>query len=246
MIYFSPINKTYMSSKLDDISLSMGFTTKVIGDGRVIDNVLSYLRINQVIFKSLIVAEQIHSANVASFDSPMHREVELLPETDGIVTTEKGIAIAVRTADCIPIIYCDLKAGVIAASHNGWRGSLKNISSRVIDIMVERGASKENIVVAIGPGIGACCYDVQDERYYSFLEEFDNDFGAFSIRGGKRHLNLLKLNYEILKRIGIKTDNIDFFPFCTMCNKDLFFSYRRDYKKHPDRFGEMFSFIVRN
>lgn len=246
MIYLNSLNKTFVSNKLDDISLSSGFTTRGAGDGRNIETVLSNLRINQIIFKKLVVAEQIHSSNVEYFESHDNQIVEVIPETDGVVTSEKGVVIAVRTADCVPILYADINTGLIAVSHNGWRGTLKKISAKIIDTMIGHGAKLENIIVAIGPGIGMCCYDVDEERYYTFMEEFESDLGAFSMRGGRRHLSLTKMNYEILKMKGIKKKNIDFFPFCTSCDKDKFYSYRRDHKKHLEKFGEMVSYIVRN
>jgi YfiH family protein len=246
MIYHSSFNNTFLSSLLDNASLTSGFTTREAGDGRNIDTVISNLRINQVIFKKLVVAEQIHSANVERYESHDNQIVEVVPETDGIVTAEKGVLVMVRTADCIPILYADIGTGIIAVSHNGWRGTLKRISAKIIDTMTEQGAKREQIIAAIGPGIGLCCYDIDEERYYTFMEEFESDLGAFSIRGGRRHLNLSKMNFEILKMSGVKAEHIDFFPFCTSCNKNTFFSYRRNHKKHPEQFGEMFSYIVRN
>lgn len=246
MIYLNALSNTFSSTKLEDVSLSAGFSTRELGDGRNSEIILSGLRINQIIFKKLIVAEQIHSTNIAYYESHDNQIIEVISETDGVITSEKGVVIAVRTADCIPVLYADIETGMIGVSHNGWRGTLKRISTRMIEKMTEKGAKKDNIVVVIGPGIGSCCYDVDDERYYSFMEEFEEDMGAFSMRGGRRHLNLTKMNYEIVKSSGIKAENIDFFPFCTVCNKQRFYSYRRDHKKHPEKFGEMFSYIVRN
>ena len=112
--------------------------------------------------------------------------------------------------------------------------------------MEKIGAQKKDIVAVLGPGINSCCYDVSEERYYDFMAEFEDDFGAFPVRMGKRHMNLLKLNFELLIKFGLNKKNIDFFPFCTMCNKGHFFSYRRDYHKQREKFGEMFSYIGLN
>ena len=151
MIYFNSLNKTFVSNKLDDVSLSSGFTTKDAGDGRNIETVLSNLRINQIIFKKLVVSEQIHSANVEYYESHDNQIVEIIPETDGVITSEKGVGIAVRTADCIPILYADRSAGIIAVSHNGWRGTLKKISAKIVGKMAEHGAKREQIIAVIGP-----------------------------------------------------------------------------------------------
>lgn len=246
MIYYNALNKTYASSFIDDPRLSSGFATREAGDGRNIETALSFLRISQVIFRKLVVAGQIHSANVALYESSDHKLVDSIEDTDGIVTREKEVALAVRTADCVPLLYSDTEAGVIGVSHNGWRGTLKNISKNMLDTMERAGARRDRIKVALGPGIGACCYDVDEDRYFQFMEEYETDFGAFSLRGGKKHLNLTKLNWEILKRDGVKPENIDFFPFCTSCNRNRFYSFRRDYKMHRDKFGEMLSYIVLN
>jgi len=245
MIYFNSLSNTYSSTKLESPSLSVGFTTRDVGDGRDIETILSFLRINQVIFKTLVVAQQIHSSNIAFYEGG-NGSVVFLPDTDGIVTLEKGTVIAVRTADCIPVLYCDQESGLIGVSHNGWRGTLKRISVHIIEKMVEKGAKKENITTVLGPGIGGCCYEIDENLYFEFMGEFEDEMGAFSMHGGKRHLNLAKMNFEILKKEGINPKNMDFFPFCTMCNKEKFFSFRRDHKKHPEKFGEMFSYIVRN
>lgn len=246
MIYLNILNNTFTSSLFDGQSNESGFTTRMAGDGRHIDTVLSLLRLNQIIFKKLVLAEQIHSANSTIFRNTNSLPVERIAETDALVTREKGVVLAVRTADCIPVIYIDREAGVAAVSHNGWRGTLKGISKHVIRQMCDEGASLGRIRVAIGPGIGACCYDIDEDRYYQFMEEFEDDFHAFSMRAGRRYMNLLKLNFEILKRAGVGGRNIDFFPFCTSCDKNRFYSYRRDFRKNRDKFGEMFSYIVLN
>jgi YfiH family protein len=147
------------------------------------------------------------------------------------------------TADCCPIIFAEKKEGIIGISHHGWRGSVKKFAVKIIDRMIDEGARKENINIAIGPAIGECCYDVDNDRYYEFREEFDGFTNKiFHHRGGRWHLNLAMLNYLLLLEVGIKKENIDFFPFCTKCDKDRFFSFRRDRKTIH---SEMFSFITR-
>lgn len=246
MIYYDPLTKTYVSTLLETARLTHGFTTRESGDGRNIENILSHLRINQVIFKKIITAEQIHSANVEIYSSGVGGQYEVLSETDAIVTDEENMVLIVRTADCLPILYADPEHGIIGISHNGWRGTLKRISERVIEAMESKGASRENIVVVMGPGINSCCYDIPEERYFDFMAELGEEYGAFPMRGGKRRLNLVKLNHSLLVRAGLKQEHIDFFPFCTSCYRERFFSYRRDYHQHRDKFGEMFSYIVLN
>ena len=236
----------FFSTLINGGSVFSGYTERSVGDGRHADVILSYLRINQVIFKKLVLLEQIHSSNIVFFKNENMSEIERLPEVDGVVSSDRQIVFAIRTADCIPILYKDAATGLIGISHNGWRGTFKKISQHILDEMVKRGSDMSQIRVAIGPGIGSCCYDIEEDRHIEFLEEFGEDFHSFPMRGGRRYLNLLKLNVALLIRAGLPLSNIDFFPFCTSCHKEKFFSFRRDYKKHHDQFGEMFSFIINN
>jgi len=114
---------------------------------------------------------------------------------------------------------------------------------KMVEEMVANGGSRQSIVAAIGPGINQCCYDIDDDRYYQFLEELDGySDKVFLVHHGNKYLNLSMLNYLQLIKAGISKKNIDYFPFCTKCDKKRFFSYRRDKKAE---FGEMFSFIMR-
>lgn len=244
MMYYDELTRTYVSTLLETARLSHGFSTRESGDGRNVENLISFLRINHVIFKKIVLAEQIHSANVQVYAAGNNMEQETLSETDAIVTAQDKTVLVVRTADCIPVLYADRQRGIIGISHNGWRGTMKHISGRVLAAMEARGARREDIVAVLGPGINACCYDIPEERYFDFMGELGKDYGAFPVRGGKRRLNLFKLNYGLLLEAGIKPEHIDFFPFCTSCNRAKFFSYRRDYHKHREKFGEMFSYIV--
>ncbi len=246
MITYNLLTKSYTSSYVADITFSHGFVSRDSGDGRSLEMMFSYLNINQVIFKKIVKCEQIHSANIAFYESQTSKVVEIVPDCDGVFTKEKGVVLTLKTADCIPILYADIKNNMIGVTHNGWRGTLKQISRNMIEKMVEHGAKRNQIVVILGPGINSCCYDIKEERYYQFLEELESDYDAFLIRKGKRFLNLYKLNVELLRLAGIENNKIDFFPFCTVCQKDRFFSFRRDYKNHPEKFGEMLSYIVQN
>ena len=245
MIVYDKLHNAFESDLFNEVIVSSGFTTRETGDGRSVEIIQSYLRINQILFKELVIPQQIHSANIAVY-AETHQDIVYIPDTDGVVTKEKGVALIIRSADCLPILYTDTDAGVIAASHNGWRGTLKNIGLNIIQAMIKIGANIDNIKVSVGPGIGACCYDISEELYYEFMGVNEDEMGAFQRHAGKRFLNLLKMNYALLLKYGIQPQHIDFFPFCTQCDRERFFSYRRDHKKHPDQFGEMFSYIVRN
>ena len=200
--------------------------------------------------KQIIVNKNVYVTNVQFFMQKHAGIISLngiekinkIEETDGLITKDSGVILTVITGDCCPLIFVDKKLGIIGIAHLGWRGSMKRMAQKMIDQMVSAGADVNFIKVALGPSIGECCYDVDDDRYYEFVEEFDGySEKIFHRRHGKLHLNLTLLNYLLLLEKGIKKENIDYFPFCTKCDKNRFFSFRRDKKQD---YGEMLSFIM--
>lgn len=244
MIKYDDVLRTFYSTNINDQHYFSGFSTKALGDARSTFNIQNFFLQNNIGYKTLVTLEQIHSSNVAVFDKESSEHVIKIEETDGVITKVQQIIIAVQTGDCIPIIFVHKKSGIMGISHQGWRGSLKRLQQKMVEKMAELGADKSSVLVAIGPSINDCCYHIEEDRYYTFLEEFDGySDKIFYLRGGKRYLNLPLLNFLLLKDVGIKSENIDFFPFCTSCDKDRFFSYRRDKGKE---YGEMVSFILKN
>ena len=121
----------------------------------------------------MVIPEQIHSVNIEVFESKSKENLEKISETDGVITKEKGVVLTVVTADCSPLVFGDKTNGIVGISHQGWRGSVKRMAQKMLDRMIKIGASIETIKVAIGPSIGECCYDVDEDRYYEFREEVD-------------------------------------------------------------------------
>lgn len=244
MIIFEDKLQAYISTIINDDDITSGFGTNKLGDGRWTPTIVAEtLRIGKPNCK-IVRLGQIHSINIAYLDKISDEHILKIEETDGLISSLPNILLTSLTADCLPLILADKKNGLVGISHQGWRGSLKNMAGKMIGKMVEYGANKQMIKVAIGPSIGQCCYDVDDDRYYSYLEELDEYADqVFIYRHGKQHLNLLKLNYLQLISSGLKHENIDYFPFCTVCNKQKFFSYRRDRKKNT---GDMLNFVIRH
>jgi len=244
MIIYDSSLQIFYSDKINGRKYFSGFGIRQLGDARHIFNLVNYFSSINLGAKKIVVPEQIHSTNISFLDSPTQERFIKVEETDGVITKNKELILTIKTGDCIPIIFCDKKAGLIGISHQGWRGSLKKMVQKMVARMIEHGGQKESVIVAIGPAIGDCCYDIDDDRYYSFLEEFENYGGQiFHLRSGKRHLSLTQLNYLLLIEAGIKKENIDFFPFCTSCDQKRFFSFRRNKKED---YGEMLSFITIN
>lgn len=147
---------------------------------------------------------------------------------DGLVSKTKDLLLSVRTADCVPILLFDPKKQVCAAIHAGWRGTVGNIVAAGVQEMTSRGCEPGEILAAIGPCIGACCYQVGGEVYQAFsrLGDFSSCFTP-DAEAGKYLLDLTSANRLLLLRTGLTEDHIDEARVCTQCHGEYFFSHRR-------------------
>ncbi|BAS27695.1 multicopper polyphenol oxidase [Limnochorda pilosa] len=147
-----------------------------------------------------------------------------LPATDGLVTREPGVVLGVLVADCIPLLLADPEAGVVAAAHAGWRGTLDGIAERAVEVMVEAGARPSRILAAMGPSIGLCCYRVSED----LAERFVNAFGDSVVRPAPEgpHLDLRLANRSRLLAAGVPEANLSWQPACTACENHRLFSHR--------------------
>lgn len=175
--------------------------------------------------------KQIHSAK-SFVASEIHGCVG---EGDALITAQPGQMIAVRTADCLPILMAAPRERVVAAVHAGWRGTAQNIAGRTAERLGSGlGVVLDELEVAMGPGIGPCCYEVGPE----VLEEF-RDLMPETPRGGKGTLDLAEANRRQLVAAGVPASGIHLGAPCTSCAIEEFFSYRR----RPEERGRMVSAI---
>jgi YfiH family protein len=140
---------------------------------------------------------------------------------DALVTDEKGLTLAIGAADCYPLLFHDPKNNVIGAAHAGWKGTLARIAKNTIEEMEKLGAERNEIRVAIGPGISGKNYEVSDEVIQKFAAE-----GFPSSCWDGRHLDLLEANKFVLRESGMAEEHVWALGRCT--TEDDFFSYRRD------------------
>jgi polyphenol oxidase len=196
---------------------------------------------------SLIPLKQIHSDLVHSFflatSEPSHG--------DASITKATNLLLAVQTADCVPILLVDPKKHAVVAIHAGWRGTLARIAQKAVGRMQQEVGSKpSDLLAAIGPSIGQCCYEVGVELVAKFTAQFADAAEYFDEpRTGDEpnpiqwlnmkppghqpppknvHLDLRKANASQLKSAGIRSANIHVSDLCTACNTNLLFSYRRE------------------
>lgn len=190
--------------------------------------------------KRMTAAKQTHSTDIVVVtDENAGSGVSRLSETfeaDGLVTNLCNTPVGIFYADCVPILLVDNSAGVVAAVHSGWRGTVGNIAENAIKVMCEKfGALPENIIAAIGPSIGPCCFETGAE----VATEFDEDL-CKSLPDGKFKVDLWEANRRILLGCGVLPENIDVFGLCTICRNDILYSYRT----HKDKTGRMGAFIM--
>lgn len=166
----------------------------------------------------IITPTQTHSDHIEIVD-----ERTDYPDTDGLILTEQNTLIYLRFADCTPLIFYDPIHKIGAISHAGWRGTAAKIGVKTVKkMMAEFGTKPSDVVAVIGPAIGRCCYEVSEEvkeKLLATVSEQDN----LSLN---RNVDLKRTNARQLEEIGIV--KIDICPYCTSCNNDLFYSYRKE------------------
>jgi len=183
----------------------------------------------------IIKLRQVHSGTVLDIDDTSAAGDPV--EGDAAVTAIPGIMLGVLTADCVPILIADAEGRAVAAVHAGWRGTAAHIAETAVRRLIEKfRLDPAKLIAAIGPHIGACCYEIGEEVAIEIPER-----GAILRRSewSKPHLDLGAANRGQLLRAGIPEEQIEASSLCTKCREDLFHSYRRDGK----RMGHMLSVI---
>jgi hypothetical protein len=174
----------------------------------------------------LLRPRQVHGRAIATAAAC---RAEPPPDADGVVSTEPGVAVGVVTADCVPVLVASEGGRAVAAIHAGWRGLAAGVVAHGIDAL-RRSAGRARLVAAIGPHIGACCYEVDAP----VLDALTRTFGAIDdalrpARPGHALLDLGALVAIALARSGLARDDIGALPdACTRCDPLRFHSYRRD------------------
>jgi polyphenol oxidase len=179
----------------------------------------------------LVTVTQVHGTDLLVLDSPNPDYGHFLRlECDGIVTSQPGVMIGVCVADCVPLLLLDPVRRVAAALHAGWKGTAGGIAGKGVEALVDIfGSRPGDILAAVGPGIGPCCYEV-DAPVMEAFEKGGAGWELFARESGpgKWGLDLAAANQRQLLAAGIAENNIETTPLCVSCEHDLFFSYRRD------------------
>ena len=179
--------------------------------------------------KNLVLSHQTHTDTVLQVGQE-HKGAGLfrpeLPECDALITNEPGVALAIFTADCTPILLHDPVTGAVGAAHAGWRGTASSIAGKTVQAMTRAfGSDPKNIRAAIGPNIGACCFQTDRDVPDAMVEAFGEEAQPFIRRDGdKYYVNLKAINALVLRRAGVRQVAIS--SECTVCQSHRFWSHR--------------------
>lgn len=174
----------------------------------------------------IVFPKQTHSKNIGIVENDQN----IFPNTDALITNIPGICIAIRTADCVPVLLFDSVQKVVAAIHSGWKGTIQKISQKTIELMQQEFESNpQDIIAGIGPSIGPEVYEVGPEVTNQFTKQFPKNNILVPIQDSdKSLLNLWEANKQILLDAGVPEKNIEMAELCTYSNPELFYSARRD------------------
>lgn len=190
--------------------------------------------------------EQTHGADIAVIREPdrgrgQKDRASAFQSTDGLLTDVPGVLLTSFYADCVPLYFYDPVQQVVGLAHAGWKGTVAQIAEAMVNKMeAVYGSRPHNIVAAIGPSIGDCCYEV-DEYVMEHVRRLEGElkqqvetaenvelYSVSELELGKYMLNLKEMNRRIMIKAGILPTHIECTTWCTSCNPDLFFSYRKE------------------
>lgn len=179
--------------------------------------------------EQLAIPGQVHSATVHRVET-----AGPVPECDGLVTGVRGVFLSVTVADCLPLLMAAPAAGVVAAVHAGWRGTVAGIATRAVALLTrDYGIRPDDLLAYLGPSARACCYEIGGDIAGLFATV------ALRTEGERHFLDLEVANRLQLLEAGVKAENIESSPDCTISRPDLYHSYRRD----GNRSGRMMAVI---
>jgi purine-nucleoside/S-methyl-5'-thioadenosine phosphorylase / adenosine deaminase len=186
----------------------------------------------------IVSLNQVHGRDVVHVDrnvapqtlDDMHDE---RPKADAVVSHAPDVAVVVRAADCVPLLIADARTGAVAAVHAGWRGTAARVSVAAVEEMQRQcGTQTADLVVAIGPAIGPCCYEVGSDLVDAFAaaghERYLIDRWFMTPRGRRMRLDVVGANRDQLILAGVREDNVHACGLCTAMHLDVLTSYRAE------------------
>ena len=172
-------------------------------------------------------ANQVHQSELlwCSGEGKMHSQ-----QADILMTHRSNTAVAVRIADCLPILLADPETGIVAAVHAGWRGTAASIVKTAVEAMLKHGAQHGKLLAALGPCIGPCCFAIGKDTAEALKKSTAGANDCF-IHTSEIHADLAEINVLQLIEAGLNKSHIEVHKACTACHTEDFFSFRRDGKQ---------------
>ncbi len=184
-------------------------------------------------YESLTASAQVHETVVRKVTAQnrgvgIYKPKDML-SVDALITNDPDVTLVTYYADCTPVFFVDTKQKAIGLAHAGWRGTVGEISKKVVERMTEEyGTNPADLVCAIGPVIGKCCYEVSEDCAEHFVSVFgaDSPVIAKGDKPSKYMIDLALANKLLLTKAGVLEENIVVSDLCTQCNSDLLWSHR--------------------
>lgn len=184
-------------------------------------------------YESLCSSVQIHEAKVkrVTKEDRGHGILKdrIWQSADALITDDKDVTLVTYYADCTPLFFIDTKTHAIGLAHGGWRGTVERIAVNTVYAMEkEFGTNPEDLICAIGPVIGKCCYEIDSDcaNHFKALKEIDCSKVLMEKDNGKYMADLALTNKLLLIKAGVKEENIVISDLCTRCNSELLWSHR--------------------
>jgi hypothetical protein len=190
----------------------------------------------------LLLAHQVHGDDFYIPEKAGDLSPGMTLECDGFITDRPGVALCVKTADCVPVLLVDGKKKVVSAVHAGWRGTALGIAGKAVRIFLERFSSApQGLWAAIGPSIGPCCYEVDEKVHREFTASgLAENYLLPAVKKDRWMLDLILVNRRQLEEAGVPSAQISAVGLCTSCRRDTFFSHRGE----GDVTGRQLNFIM--
>ncbi len=216
-----------------NVSYRVGDDAKIVNQ-----NVCDMKQIVGIHDGRIITMKQVHGDHIIEVTD---RNLKEAGEADGMLTREKDGFLGVLTADCVPVLFVAADRKIAAVVHAGWRGTLAGIGAKMVRLLFDQhDISPDAVEAAIGPAIGACCYEVKEDVSCPLINRWGKIAGGcVENRGDKTFLDLRRLNRLTLEQAGVPSKQIFDVGPCTSCAIEDFFSYRRERKET----GRQISFI---
>ena len=190
---------------------------------------------------SLVTLHQVHSPDVVTVTGPIAEADR--PAADAMVTDRAGLILGILTADCVPVLLADKRAGVVGAAHAGWKGAIGGVTDRTVAAMEALGARRDRISAAIGPCIGRASYEVTTDFAENFAREDGGNMRFFSA-GREGHLQFDIAAYVAARLADAGVPRVELLDEDTYSQPDRFYSYRRScHRREPD-YGRQISMIA--